>query len=76
MSSVTVTKQLLTSMMYFNVGCAMNTKVVAEIAQDIATEIVSLVMAVMGVADERETKRASVLCIGGYNLGCIICCFG
>ena len=50
-SSVTVTKQLPTSMRHFNVGCAMNTKVGAEIAQVIATEIASLVMAVMGVAD-------------------------
>ena len=50
-SSVTVTKQLPTSMRHFNVCFAMNTKVVAEISQDIATEIVSLVTAVMGVAD-------------------------
>ena len=49
--SVTVTKQLLTLMRNLNVGFAMNTKVAAEISQDIATESVSLVTAVMGVAD-------------------------
>ena len=50
-SYVTVTKQLITLMRNFNVGYAMTTKVVEVIVQGIATEIASLVTAVMGVAD-------------------------
>ena len=64
MISVTVTKQLLTLMRNLNVGFAMNTKVVAEISQDIATEIVSLVTAVMGVADARTEITQY-----GFNFG-------
>ena len=48
-SSVIVTKQLHTLIRNLSAGCAMNTKVIT--AQGIAAEIVSLVMAVMGVAD-------------------------
>ena len=49
--SVIVTKQLLTLIRSLSVGCVMSTKGMVEISQDIATKIVSLVTAVMGVAD-------------------------